>query len=225
MHSILIPASGSATRMRGLPKFLLPSGKDGLSLLEVHISNVAHFASEILIGVNPIFFNIVMEAGLELHGACVFPMQTLTMTETVLNLAGKSDSERFTVLMPDTAFSSVSSYQFAKMNHDLNLSLWKIRIDQYGKLGQVSLNKEGTVIDCIDKDSTCTYEHAWGALTFNKKFINLLRPEFPHIGYGIVAAIEAKLDVFGTIVDGSYWDCGTPSEYIQYLKSKEFLNE
>jgi hypothetical protein len=221
MHSILIPASGSATRMRGLPKFLLPSGIDDLSLLEVHISNVINFASEILIGLNPIFFDIFMKAGLQLHGASVFPMETSTMTETVLNLAAKSNSQRYTVLMPDTAFSSGTSYQFANMNHDLDLSLWRIRLDQYGKLGQVSLTKAGKVIDCIDKDLSCVYEHAWGALTFNHKFIDVLRPDFPHIGYGIVPALKANLDVFGTIVDGSYWDCGTPGEYIRYLKSKE----
>jgi hypothetical protein len=221
MNTILIPASGSATRMRGLPKFLLPSGKDNLSLLENHIANVSNFASEILIGLNPIFLDIVLQANLALHGASIIPMKTANMTQTVLNLAKLSASDRYTVIMPDTAFEAKESYQFQFLHNDLDLSLWKIRSDQYGKLGQVSLDSNNNVLDCVDKDPTCKYELAWGALTFNQKFLKFLHPDFPHIGYGIVPALKAKLNVKGVVIDGSYWDCGTPEEYIRYLRSGE----
>lgn len=40
MQSVLIPASGSAVRMRGLPKFLLPSGVEDLTLVELHIKGI-----------------------------------------------------------------------------------------------------------------------------------------------------------------------------------------
>ena len=155
MSSFLIPASGSASRMRGLPKFLLPSGDGNLSLLEIHIRNVVNSASEILIGLNPIFFDIVKEANLELHGARIVPMKTNTMTETVLNLVHQSDADKFTVIMPDTAFSSMSSYQFETSDHDLDLKLWQIRGDQIGKLGQVLIGAENEVLDCLDKDPNC----------------------------------------------------------------------
>jgi len=218
MHSILIPASGSATRMRGLPKFLLPSGNGILSLLENHIVNVANFADEILIGLNPIFLNIVQEANLELCGARIIPMKTATMTQTVLNLVELSTAERFTVIMPDTAFEAKESYEFKKLNHDLDLSLWRIRSDQYGKLGQVLIDSNNLVLDCVDKDPECKYELAWGSLTFNKKFLQFLNPKLPHIGYGIIPALKASLDIKGSVVNGSYWDCGTPEEYIRFLK-------
>jgi hypothetical protein len=218
MHSILIPASGSATRMRGLPKFLLPSGNGILSLLENHIVNVANFADEILIGLNPIFLNIVQEANLELCGARIIPMKTATMTQTVLNLVELSPAERFTVIMPDTAFEAKESYEFKKLNHDLDLSLWRIRSDQYGKLGQVLIDSNNLVLDCVDKDPECKYELAWGALTFNKNFLQFLNPKLPHIGYGIIPALKASLDIKGSVINGSYWDCGTPEEYIRFLK-------
>lgn len=221
MHSILIPASGSATRMRGLPKFLLPSGNGILSLLENHIVNVANFADEILIGLNPMFLDIVQEANLELCGAHIIPMKTATMTETVLNLVNDSKADMFTILMPDTAFGSTDSYKFDLLNSDLNLKLWKIRNDQFGKLGQVLLGPTNEVLDLVDKDFNCKYEHAWGALTFNREFTQLLKPEFSHLGYGIVAALEAGLLVRADVAEGCFWDCGTPSEYISYLISKE----
>jgi hypothetical protein len=221
MNSVLIPASGSAVRMRGLPKFLLPSGVMELSILELHIRQVANYADEILIGVNPKFFEIVVGAKLNLHGAQIIPLETKSMTETVIGLVSLSSGTRFTVVMPDTVFESDESYNFANLKSDLDLSLWRIRSDQYGKLGQVSISPEGKVLDCVDKNPDCKYEFSWGAMTFSRKFLDHLDIDFPHVGYGIVPALRAKLSVNGVILPGRYWDCGTPTEYIRYLKTVE----
>lgn len=221
MHSVLIPASGSAIRMRGLPKFLLPSGVEDLTLLELHIKRIVSHSDEIMIGINPIFFEIVNKAKLNLCGAKVIPLETKSMTETVLKLASKSTGSRFTVIMPDTVFESTESYNFDTLTSDLDLSLWKIRSDQYGKLGQVLVDSNGKVLDCVDKNPDCTYEFSWGAMTFGRKFIECLNSSFPHIGYGIVPALESGLAVNSVILPGRYWDCGTPMEYVRYLKTIE----
>ena len=221
MKTVIFPASGSAVRMRGLPKFLLPSGLGDLTLLELHISQVANQADELLIGVNPIFFEIVKKANLNLHGARIVPLETSSMTETVLKLVSISSGTRFTVIMPDTVFESSKSYDFNSLNNDLDLSWWKIRSDQYGKLGQVSIGVDGKVLDCVDKDPECRYEYSWGAMTFNRKFLEFLNTEFPHIGYGIVPALEAGMNVNSVVLCGRYWDCGTPMEYLRYLKTLE----
>lgn len=219
MRTVLLPASGSALRMRGLPKFLLPSGIRDLSLIELHISKIADYADEILIGVNPIFLEIVLNAKLVLHNARIIPLETKSMTETVLRLVSISSGARFTVVMPDTVFESTESYNFVHSKSDLDLSLWRIRIDQYGKLGQVSIGPDGRVLDCIDKNPDCQYEFSWGAMTFNRKFLDHLKIDFPHVGYGIVPALKANLSVNGIVLPGRYWDCGTPMEYIRYLKT------
>lgn len=219
MQSVLIPASGSAIRMRGLPKFLLPSGVEDMTLLELHIKRIASHSDEILIGINPIFFEIVDKANLNLHGAKIIPLETNSMTETVLKLVSLSPGSRFTVIMPDTVFESSESYNFDILKSDLDLSLWKIRSDQYGKLGQVSVDSDGKVLDCVDKNPDCRYKFFWGAMTFNRKFLECLDIVFPHIGYGIVPALEAGLAVNSVILPGRYWDCGTPMEYVRYLKT------
>jgi len=221
MNTVLIPASGSAVRMRGLPKFLLPSGVMELSILELHIEQVANYANEILIGLNPIFYEIVVSAKLKLHGARIIPLETKTMTETVLRLVSLSSGTRFTVVMPDTVFESTESYNFASLKDDLDLSLWRIRSDQYGKLGQVLISPDGKVLDCVDKNPDCRYEFSWGAMTFNRKFLDHLDIDFPHVGYGIVPALKANLSVNGVILPGRYWDCGTPTEYMRYLKTMD----
>lgn len=219
MNTVLFPASGSAQRMRGIPKFLLPSGKMDLSLIELHVRNVLNYADEILIGLNPIFLDIVLNANLNLHNSRIIPLETKTMTETVLKLTQFSSGTRFTIIMPDTVFESSQSYEFSNLRSDLDLSLWKIRSDQYGKLGQVSVDPNGKVLDCVDKNPDCRYEFSWGALTFNRNFLDLLDLDFPHVGYGIVPALKANLSVNGVILPGRYWDCGTPLEYIRYLKA------
>lgn len=221
MNTVLIPASGSAVRMRGLPKFLLPSGVMDLCILELHISQVSSYADEILIGLNPIFYELVVSAKLKLLGARIFPLETKSMTETVLRLVSLSSGTRFTVIMPDTVFEMAESYDFANLKSDLDLSLWRIRSDQFGKLGQVLISSDGRVLDCIDKHPDCEYEFSWGAMSFNRKFLAHLNVDFPHVGYGIVPALKANLSVNGVILPGRYWDCGTPLEYMRYLKTKE----
>jgi hypothetical protein len=221
MGSVLIPASGSAVRMRGLPKFLLPSGVDELSLLELHIRNIKDSVDEILIGINPIFYEIAKNAKLKLFGAQLIPVETMTMTETVLQLASVSKCSRFTVIMPDTVFESNESYNFNVLSGDLGLSLWRIRDDQYGKLGQVLISPDGKVLDCVDKNPECRYKYFWGAMTFNAKFLGCLDSKNPHLGIGILSALAAKLDVTGVPLPGRYWDCGTPIEYMRYLKTLE----
>ena len=207
--------------MRGFPKFLLPSGVMDFTILELHIHQLLGYADEILIGINPIFYEIVVNANLNLRSARIVPLVTKSMTETVLKLVSLSAGTRFTVIMPDTVFEMAESYNFAKLNSDLDLSLWRIRSDQYGKLGQVLISSDGRVLDCIDKDPDCKYEFSWGAMTFNRKFLNHLHVDFPHIGYGIVPAVKANLSVNGVILPGRYWDCGTPLEYMRYLKTME----
>jgi hypothetical protein len=221
MNTVLIPASGSAVRMRGLPKFLLPSGVENLSILELHLKQVEKYADEILIGINPIFLEIVVNAKLNLYGARIFPLETKSMTETVLRLVPLSSGSRFTLIMPDTVFESPESYNFAGLKSDLDLSLWRIRSDQYGKLGQVLISPDGKVLDCVDKNPDCKYELSWGAMTFSRKFLDHLHMDFPHVGYGIVPALKANMDVNGIILPGRYWDCGTPVEYVRYLKTKD----
>lgn len=85
----------------------------------------------------------------------------------MLKLISCSSGTHFTIIMPDTAFESRQKYEFP----DLVLSLWKIRSDQYGKIGQVSISPDGGIPDCMDKNPDCRYEFSRGAMTFNRRFL------------------------------------------------------
>ena len=94
-RTLLIPAAGSATRMRGLPKFLLPTHASNTSLLERHLNFLGGFFDEILIGINPDFSPLLKSVVDESLKLKIFEMRTQTMMETVVKLCEKSISESF----------------------------------------------------------------------------------------------------------------------------------
>ena len=53
------------------------------------------------------------------------------------------------------------------------------------------------------------------ALQKLKNYINIVDP---HIGYAVKNAIEDNKKVNAFKVDGKYFDCGTPEEYVDLLK-------
>ena len=41
----------------------------------------------------------------------------------------------------------------------------------------------------------------------------------PHIGYAVKNGLDKGEKVDATVLEGSYYDCGTPSEYVDLLKN------
>ena len=55
---------------------------------------------------------------------------------------------------------------------------------------------------------------------FNKEFEQYIIPNDLHIGYSAAMALENGEKVSAYLMDGRYYDCGTPSEYIELLKEE-----
>jgi NDP-sugar pyrophosphorylase family protein len=153
-------------------------------------------------------------------------MTTATMTETVLRIAKISGADNFIMTMPDTLFSGDQPYEFlARKNSGMRLALWRIRDEQKGKLGQVKFERsesdeEGVIVDSRDKDPNCDFAHSWGAMSFNRSVLDFADPVMPHTGYLIPELISAKIPIFGREMAGSYYDCGTPEEYVRMLTNE-----
>lgn len=218
----LIPASGTASRMRGIPKFLLPCNDEYLTLLERHTINMLKHCKMVWIPTRPDLTILIESLGITSERVVVIPMVTKSMTETILKVAAISSAEEFMLCMPDTYFDGELPYENLRaLEGDLKLACWEIRLEQKGKLGQVlfdSDNENSKVIDSRDKDPNCAFDHSWGAMSFKRKLLELGNPEMPHTGYLIKPALEKKLIVDGFVVKGSYFDCGTPKEYLQMLR-------
>lgn len=214
----IIPAAGLATRMRGIPKFLLPCDSTYNTLIEAHISALLQTCETVWIPTRPEMILLLDSLGLAQDRVVLLPMTTENMTQTVSKVLQIAKTENFHLVMPDTFFHGEKPYATLNANPDLvDLACWKIRDDQKGKLGQV-LIQDKKAIDIQDKDPKCSYEHSWGALTFNRELINYSESSDPHIGYAIRTALKNGETITARVMHGQYFDCGTPNEYLNMLK-------
>lgn len=214
----IIPAAGLATRMRGIPKFLLPCDSTYTTLIEEHINALLKNCETVWIPTRPELVLLLDSLGLAKDRVIILPMSTQNMTQTVGKVLQITKAENFHLIMPDTFFYGEKPYETLSPNPDLvDLACWKIREDQKGKLGQVLIQGE-VVLDMKDKDINCAYEHSWGALAFNRKLLNYADPSDPHIGYAVRNALNSGESVSARIMRGKYFDCGTPSEYLSMLQ-------
>jgi choline kinase len=219
----ILPAAGLATRMRGLPKFLLPCDDRYTTLIEKHVSNLLETCDTVWIPTRPEQTILLETLGISSDRVVVVPMTTETMTQTVMRLANISGANRFVLVMPDTHFFGEQPYEYlAEAKSDLNLACWEIRQEQRGKLGQVLIEggARGRVLDSKDKDPNCQFPHSWGAMSFSRAILEVADGTMPHTGYTINPALAAGMTVEGNVFSGKYFDCGTPREYLEMLALK-----
>ena len=215
----ILPAAGLAKRMRGIPKFLLPADKNYKSLLEIHISNLSKICDKIYLPTRPELLPIIDSLDFDLENLIIADMETTTMCQTVSNTLKLSESENFILVMPDTYFFGEQPYKMLDSETAFcNLACWKIREEQRGKLGEVKIDKNMIVRDMVDKKPDNGYDYSWGALTFNRALSKYIKDDEPHIGYAVKNAMEDGKDIYASLIDGKYYDCGTPSEYLELLK-------
>ena len=214
----IIPAAGMATRMRGLPKFLLPCDDVYTSLIELHISQLLEQCETVWIPTRPELVLLLDSLGVSKDRVVILPMQTENMTQTVLKVLQISNQEHFQLIMPDTFFSGEKPYALLNPKpKTADLACWQIRPDQRGKLGQV-LIEDSRVKQIEDKNPDCSFEHSWGALTFNRNLLKYSNISDPHIGYSLRSALIGGESISATSMSGKYFDCGTPSEYLEMLQ-------
>lgn len=215
----ILPAAGLAKRMRGIPKFLLPADKEYKSLLEIHISNLSDLCEKIYLPTRPELAPVIKSLDFDLKNIVIVEIETNTMCETVSETIKLSKAENFILIMPDTFFLHQQPYNLLDSKTNFcNLACWRIRDEQRGKLGEVKIDNNNLVVDMVDKKPNNGYKYAWGALTFNKKLVKYINDEEPHIGYAVKNAMEAGEKIDASVVDGKYYDCGTPSEYLELLE-------
>jgi dTDP-glucose pyrophosphorylase len=213
----IIPAAGKASRMRGIPKFLLPCDSEYTTLIEIHIASLLEICKTVWIPTRPELVLLLDSLSLAKDRVIILPMQTENMTQTILKTVDISKADHFQLVMPDTFFVGQKPYRTLNPNPYLvDLALWEIRPDQKGKLGQVEFDGEQAV-SIQDKKLDCDFNHAWGALTFHRELMRFSNSEDPHIGYSVNNALKSGKNVSVKVIEGEYYDCGTPSEYLSML--------
>jgi hypothetical protein len=214
----IVPAAGSATRMRGLPKFLLPCSNTFETLIENHVKNLLLISEVIWIPTRPEFEFLITALGFPEDRVRTVPMVTENMTQTIQAILEIDPSEYFELIMPDTYFQGDLPYSAMTSRPNIaHLACWSIQAQQKGKLGQVDL-VDSEVKSIEDKNPNCLYDLSWGALTFSRKLMHFASLADPHIGYAVKKAIQSGERITGTKIQGKYYDCGTPDEFLLMIK-------
>jgi len=228
----LIACGGTASRIFNIPKFILPLKNKNLSLL----SNWCMLMFEkgcykIIIGssvANNSFIEHIINTQLNDYKDLIIIKiihNTATMNETILNMVENENYDLAIMGMPDTHVDYISDNLINKILDDNELIigsyLWNVRNTQREKIGLCNID-ENHIIDIIDKDKDCNYNYGWGAIIFKKEFENYIKIEDLHLGYSMKLALNNSIKIPYEIINGQYWDCGTVSEYKEYLN---FLDE
>jgi hypothetical protein len=211
----ILPAAGTATRLGGLPKFLLPVTSSEDTLLRRHIEALRGSVDQVLIPTRP--ENAMLIAPYIDDLVTVLVMETQTMSETVCRALSWVDGSGFLLGMPDTFFTRSNPYlkiaESLSPGIDMVLAAWAIAPDQRGQLGQIDISANGNVLDSVDKDPECTFRYFWGAMGFQKRVLADIDPGTAHVGYSIRSLLDRGGNVLAVVQEGRYIDSGTPQGF------------
>lgn len=226
---LVLPVGGSASRMQGLPKFLLPFDSESV-LIEKHITAALdNEFSKVVVIVRDNFFEIT-SLYLSKFDSRVqiikLDVRTKTMCETLLlGLKGMKFTleDQIVVALADTAFSRIQYQEiYSKaltLTSDPQLILFEGTEEQFGKLGQVEIDQHENVTAMKDKVPGCRFKFFWGIASFPYSLFERVDEIEAHIGISIQKWLDDGLVVKGIPVNSLYFDCGTFSEYRRFMNS------
>jgi len=204
----LLPASGSASRLGGIPKFCLPL-TDKQNILQWHVEQMLKVCDIVKISTRKTWIPIVNQMDLPPE-AVVYEIEPSTMSDALVKMMVNPNS-KYIIGMPDTYMpeSNGDFYrQLAESDADITLAAFECHEDIMGRVGQIKFDESGSVIDALDKTPNCDYPYMWGALAINKVYLN---EELPHPGMQIKEWISEGKHVKAVIAKGKYLDIGTVS--------------
>ncbi len=219
----LIPAAGHATRINGLPKFLLPLPGDTY-LLDVLRRRMAAHTSSLIIGVNSRNAHLIDRYAQ--HYAYIHECNTATMSETLLSMRSFCGNRDILFGMPDSYWFDDIAYP--RLAHDINdgamvsVALFEARPEQRAHIGMCDVRFEDDelfVTQVVDKPGETKLHLAWGAMAWCAGFWQYVKPGDPHVGYGVQRALDAGVKVRGYLAYGGYYDCGTPDGYFDLVET------
>lgn len=203
----VLPASGKASRIGGIPKFCLPVS-DERSLLQWHVEQMLEICDEVRVATRPEWVPIVQNMDMNIK---LIVREPSTMSDAVKFLIGDYND---TVLigMPDTYILNAPVNIYKEMTKDdkadLVLGVWECTEELKGRVGQILLF-ENKVIGSEDKVDNCDYPNMWGTMLFRKNMIRYVDPKLDHPGKQIKDWITEGFNIRAVRPGGRYMDIGT----------------
>lgn len=203
----VLPASGRASRIGGIPKFCLPVS-DERSLLQWHVEQMLEVCDEVRVSTRSEWVPIIQNMEMNIK---LIVREPSTMSDAIKFMVGEYN-DTVVVGMPDTYIinspGNIYKEMFKETNADLVLGVWECNEELKGRVGQVLLS-EGKVIDSEDKVDHCDYTDMWGSMMFRKNMIRYLDPTLEHPGKQIKDWILEGKNIVAVRPGGKYMDIGT----------------
>lgn len=205
----VLPAAGTASRINGLPKFLLPIRND-LSLIQWHVNLMNEACSSVRVSTRLKWINAVSDLHLEAKTQVDVPS---TMATAVDKLYFDNRGEDLMIGMPDIYIHNSTNNFYADMlesDGDIVLATWEYMPKMMqGKIGQVLADSDGNVLSVVDKDPECTYPEMWGALLFRRHTFNRVDLKGASVLSSVNEWIAQGVKVKRVKMTGEYIDAGT----------------
>ena len=202
----VLPASGKASRIGGIPKFCLPVS-DERSLLQWHVEQMLEVCDEVRICTRPEWVPIVQNMDMNIKLMVHAPS---TMSDAIRFMVGDA-SGPIMVGMPDTYILNPDGNIYKKMlsgEGDLVLGLWPCTDELQGRVGQI-LAAGNKIMFSADKVANCNYPELWGTMLFSKYMVSEIDSELDHPGKQIQSWVNRGFKVTAVRAGGSYMDIGT----------------
>jgi hypothetical protein len=203
----LLPASGKASRVGGIPKFCLPISPQQC-LLQWHVQAMLEVCDLVKVSTRPMWIPIVEAMHLDVQ---LMAREPSTMSEAVqAMMQGHDNNDAFVIGMPDTYIMNATGNYYRQMVEeagDVVLAAWRCTVNLQGRVGQIRLGRPNKVIASRDKDPTCRFEHMWGAMVLRGDARHV-DPVRNHPGEQLQDWIDEGLSVNAVKPDGAYCDIG-----------------
>jgi len=208
MHTIgVLPASGKASRIGGIPKFCLPIS-DERSLLQWHVEQMLEVCDEVRVSTRAEWVPIIQNMDMNIK---LIVREPSTMSDAVKFMIGDYN-DTVLVGMPDTYILNAQVNIYKEMmkedKADLVLGIWECSEELKGRVGQVKV-VDGKVIESEDKVGSCDYSDMWGTMLFRKNMIRYIDPELDHPGKQLKEWISKGANIRAVKPGGQYMDIGT----------------
>lgn len=214
----LIPTAGRATRIHGLPKYLLPV--PGGYLLERMLNRIS---VPCYIGANP--DNAALLETCKRPEDTVYQVTTETMCETLLAARPYAGDEPVLMGMPDTYWTDKLVFKALQRRIEAGsvcvAAVFKVSAETASRLGVCIPQRieHDILLDGIeDKQPQSEAQWVWGAMAWRPEFWEFIDPADPNPSASMNRALAAGVPIPLYFADGSYYDNGTPEGYFQCIR-------
>ena len=203
----VLPASGRASRIGGIPKFCLPIS-DNASLLQWHVEQMLEVCDEVRVATRAQWVPIVESMHMSVK---LMVREPSTMSDAIALMVG-NHSDTVVIGLPDTYIlnSTVNIYEEMTKEEeaDIVIGAWECDKQLKGSVGQVKI-MNGKVVGSEDKVNDCDYPDMWGTMLFRRGMIRHLNPELDNPGKQLNDWSMDGFDIRAVKPGGRYVDVGT----------------